>query len=76
MDTCTGNSSLKSRCFVRAGLQTRSRFTIRGILSGKPVRRVKLETVGRVVNPRRMVYREGVWRPACTVACWILTPDF
>ncbi len=44
---CARNSSVKNRCLVRAGLQTRARFAIRESLSGKPVRRVKLETVGR-----------------------------
>ncbi len=53
---------------MRAGLQTPAPFTMRESPSAKPVRRVKLETVGRVVNPERMDYRARVWRPARTEA--------
>ncbi len=51
---------------MRAGLQTRARFTMTECLSGKPVRRVNLETVGRLVKPGRLDYRARVWRPART----------
>ncbi len=51
---------------MRAGLQTRARFTKTECLSGEPVRRVKLETVGRLANPGRMDYRARVWRSTRT----------
>ncbi len=60
------NFTVRSRDFVRAGLQTRARFTMMECLSGEPVRRLKLETVGRLVNPGRIDYRARVWRPAHT----------
>ncbi len=57
---------------MRAGLQTRARFTMTGCLSGEPVRRVKLESVGRLVNPGRIDYRARVWRPARTELSWMV----
>ncbi len=57
---------VRSRDSVRAGLQTRARFTMTECLSGEPVRHVKLETAGRLVNPGRVDYRARVWRPART----------
>ncbi len=62
------NFKVRSRDFVRAGLQTRARFTITECLSVEPVRRIKLETVGRLVNAGRLDYRARVWRPARTSA--------
>ncbi len=64
--TYTRNFTVRSREFVRAGLQTRARFAMTECLSGEPVRRVKLETVGRLVSRGRADYRARVWRPART----------